>query len=249
MIAYRLHFQAANLRAIQMAHGRKLGPLKIFNSTFTMQVRDRENIRLKGEDLGGGPLYDIGIYCINAARNLFQAEPVEVFAFAGETGDPRFKQSPEMVTASMRFPHGQLASFTVSFGAADSGSYDLLGTKARLRIENAYDYAHPMELTLHQNDRALKSQFKKKDQFAPELVYFSDCILKNREPEPSGIEGLADVRVIRALHQSILLNGPVYLNSEQKPQKSRWPGIQQRIDRPAITSKPRMFHAKEPGNT
>ena len=41
--------------------------------------------------------------------------------------------------------------------------------------------------------------FPKRDQFAPELLYFSDCIRKDREPEPSGREGLADVRVIRAL--------------------------------------------------
>ena len=43
--------------------------------------------------------------------------------------------------------------------------------------------------------------FARRDQFAPELLYFSDSILKNIEPEPSGEKGLADVRVVRALYR------------------------------------------------
>jgi len=40
----------------------------------------------------------------------------------------------------------------------------------------------------------------KRDQFAPELIYFSTCILDNREPEPAGEEGLIDVQIIRAAY-------------------------------------------------
>jgi predicted dehydrogenase len=43
--------------------------------------------------------------------------------------------------------------------------------------------------------------FKPGDQFAAELIYFSDCILNDQEPEPSGWEGLADVRVINAIYE------------------------------------------------
>ena len=65
MTAYRLHFNRANLEAIKIVRGR-IGEPRIFNSLFTMQVKGG-NIRLQ-KDLGGGTLYDIGIYCINAAR-------------------------------------------------------------------------------------------------------------------------------------------------------------------------------------
>ena len=52
-----------------------------------------------------------------------------------------------------------------------------------------------------------------RDQFAPELLYFSDCIQKDRQPEPSGEEGLADVRVIEALYRSARRGGqPVVLS-------------------------------------
>ncbi|MEO6723672.1 MAG: Gfo/Idh/MocA family oxidoreductase [Blastocatellia bacterium] len=70
MIAYRLHFDKANLRAIEVVNSGKIGKPRIFNSVFTMQVKDKDNIRLKSST-GGGTVYDIGIYCINAARYLF----------------------------------------------------------------------------------------------------------------------------------------------------------------------------------
>ena len=65
MIAYRLHFEEANVKAVEIARSGKLGNLRAFNSLFTMQVKEGD-IRLQ-KDLGGGTLYDIGIYCINEA--------------------------------------------------------------------------------------------------------------------------------------------------------------------------------------
>ena len=54
MIAYRLHFEKANLQAVELAQSGKLGEPRIFNSTFTMQVK-ADNIRVK-RAMGGGPL-------------------------------------------------------------------------------------------------------------------------------------------------------------------------------------------------
>ena len=48
----------------------------------------------------------------------------------------------------------------------------------------------------------IEKVFTPGDQFAAELIYFSDCILNDRTPEPSGSEGLADVRVINAIYES-----------------------------------------------
>src|SRR6266850_2503007 len=110
MTAYRLHFEKANLEAIQIVQSGKLGEPRYFNSTFSMQVKPG-NIRLR-KKMGGGTLYDIGIYCINAARYLFRAEPVEVFAFSAKNDDERFREVDEMTTAVLRFPDERLANFT-----------------------------------------------------------------------------------------------------------------------------------------
>jgi predicted dehydrogenase len=76
MIAYRLHFNDANLHSVRVAQSGDLGELRYFGSLFGLQVKEG-NIRTR-KSLGGGTLFDIGVYCINAARYLFRDEPIEV---------------------------------------------------------------------------------------------------------------------------------------------------------------------------
>ena len=79
MIAYRLHFEEANMTAVRIVRSGKLGDPRFFTSAFSMQVRP-DNIRTDKEK-GGGTLYDIGIYCINAARYLFGSGTHGSFCF------------------------------------------------------------------------------------------------------------------------------------------------------------------------
>lgn len=233
MIAYRLHFERGNLEAAEMAHSGTLGDLRFFTSNFSMQVAP-ENFR-SSRKLGGGPLYDIGIYCINAARAAFAAEPTEVFATALTRRDQRFREIPETVTVLMKFPQERIASFTCSFGGADRSSYEIVGTKGSITLDPAFEYAQGVEYTLRLGKRQREKRYDKSDQFAPELLYFSNCILQDREPEPSGEEGLADIRVIEALNRSIETGRWV---SPQLPQRRRRPTLRQEIRRPGIQPPP-----------
>ena len=229
MIAYRLHFEEANLKAVEIVKAKKIGEPRFFNSIFSLQVKDG-NIRTQS-DLGGGTLYDLGIYCINAARYLFRAEPEEAFAYSVRNGDRRFREIDEMTGALLRFPDERLASFTSSFGATDAGSYEIVGTKGRLRVDPAYEYAMALRHQLTLGDKTISRTFHKRDQFAAELLYFSDCIIKGREPEPSGSDGLADVRIIEALYRSAAIGKPVKLAVEA-PEKR--PTLRQEIRRPPV---------------
>jgi glucose-fructose oxidoreductase len=76
-------------------------------------------------------------------------------------------------------------------------------------------------------------------------VYFSNCILRNEEPEPSGKEGLIDVRIIEALQQSVKSGRPVTL---EIPSRKRRPTRRQEIVRPGL-NKPRLVHAKSPSGS
>ena len=188
MIAYRLHFEPANLSAVELVSSGKIGEPRVFNSTFTQQVKEGD-IRLQSK-LGGGTLYDIGIYCINAARYLFQEEPDRVIAVTGSSKQPRFREVEENASAVMCFSHGKVAAFTCSFGAADVSTYEVVGTNGSLRVDPAYEFAAALQYELTVNEKKHRRVFPKHDQFAPELVYFSNCILKNEHPEPSGMGGL-----------------------------------------------------------
>jgi glucose-fructose oxidoreductase len=238
MLAYRLHFERANLEAARLARSGRLGEPRFFSSDFAMQVSE-DNIRLDREK-GGGPLYDIGIYCINAARFMLGAEPTAVWATATKSRDPRFREVEETLIGVMRFRDERVASFTCSFGAADRSTFTLTGTRGSITLDPAYEYAQGLSYTLRLGERQSRKRFSKSDQFAPELLYFSDCILKNREPEPSGEEGLADVRINEAMHRSARSGRWVSLPS--MPRKSR-PSLRQEKRRPAVPREPPLVHA------
>jgi predicted dehydrogenase len=230
MIAYRLHFEAGNLEAIQLAKSGKLGDLRIFDSTFIQQVAEG-NIRLtEPVKNGGGPVYDMGVYCINAARYLFRAEPTSLTACSVNKAGKRFEQVDEMTSVMMRFPEERLAAFTCSFGAAAVSRYSLIGMKGVLTAEPAYDYSKALRHQVTIGNRMRSKTFRKRDQFAAEVIYFSDCILRNKRPEPSGWEGLADVRIVRAIYESAQTGRPVEL--PETPEKRR-PDLKQEIHRPA----------------
>ncbi len=242
MVAYRLHFEEASLKAIDLVQGGRVGEPRLFESVFTMQVKDGD-IRLNPRELGGGPLYDIGVYCINAVRNLFGAEPMEVVAFSANNGERRFQQCEEMTSAILRFPgRERLASFTCGFNGTDVGTYRVVGTKGELVMDPAYEYAEGLTQRVTIDGRTRERTFPKRDQFAPELISFSECILTGAAPEPSGWEGLADVRVIRALYRSADTGQPVTLPPFSKEDR---PSLDQEIRRPAVR-KPDLVNTEAP---
>ena len=207
MTAYRLHFEEGNLQAIEAVRSGRIGEARLFNSIHTMQV-DPENIRVD-RSLGGGPLEDIGIYCINAARYLFRAEPEEVVAFAAKGDDPRFDEVPEAVSATMRFPGDRLAAFLCGFGEAKVSEYRVIGTDGILMMDPAYTWRGDIQQTIIANDKMETRTFEHRDQVAAEILYFAGCVQTGEEPEPSGREGLIDVRIIEALRTSYTEHRPV----------------------------------------
>jgi predicted dehydrogenase len=241
MIAYRLHFEKANLSALEAIRGGKIGDPKYFSSLFSMQVKPG-NIRLQ-KDLGGGTLWDIGIYCLNAARAVFRAEPTEVAAFSASSGEKRFREVDETTTAILRFPGERLASLTSSFGAAEVAAWTVVGTKGSICVDPAFEFAGPLEWELTVGERTTRREFPKRDQFAPELLHFSDGVLRGKDPEPSGREGLCDVRVIEALYESARNGGkPIRLPPFDR---RRRPEPSQEIRRPPV-EKPELVHAEAP---
>ena len=238
MIAYRLHFERANLEAAQHARKGTLGELRFFSSDFSMQVREH-NIRLQRSH-GGGPLYDIGVYCINAARYCLSEDPTEVWATAPEAATVVSGRSMKPWSVRCASKSGRLATFTCSFGAADRSTYTITGTRGSLTVDPAYEYAEGLAYRMNVEARQKSRKFAKSDQFAPELLYFSNCIRNDREPEPSGKEGLLDVRIIEGMQRSISRGRWVRLTI---PQRQRRPTLRQEIRRPAVTREPKLVEA------
>lgn len=243
MVAYRLHFEEANMAVVDAARGGELGTLRYFTSSFSQDVKAGD-VRLVPTDQGGGPIYDMGVYCINAARYLFRAEPIQVSATTAARDDPRFRECEETASVVLRFPGERLAAFTVGFGATDVSEYRLTGTAGAASMDPAYTYAAELTYEITSGGETRRRTLPKRDQFAPQLVHLSRCVLEGETPGPDGEEGLLDVRVVEAIYQSVARGRPVDL---EPARRDRRPGPEQTMRRPGF-EKPEEVRASGPSD-
>lgn len=211
MLAYGAHFEPAALQLMEAIHSGQIGEPRLFSSVFSQKARPG-NARLKSE-IWGRVLYDLGIHCINAACSLFGAEPNEVFASSLNSSDNRHRDFSETFVGLLNFSNRRVASFAVSLGAADHSMFEIIGTRGILKMDPAYEVAKDLKSEITIGDWRVREIFRRRDEFASELAYFSDCVIHDKQPQPSGQTGLADVRIIRALILSAETNSPVSLPS------------------------------------
>jgi glucose-fructose oxidoreductase len=157
------------------------------------------------------------------------------------SGADTFAEIDESTGALLRFEGERVAAFVTSFNASDVASYRIVGTKGQLHVDPAYEYAEGLSYELTVNGKTTRKRIGKRDQFAPELLYFSDCILRNREPEPSGDEGLQDVRIVQALYESAETGKPIEIPPFERAKR---PSGRQRITRPGV-EKPELVNVQE----
>ena len=203
MVAYRLHFEPGTLDTIEKVRSGDLGEVHVFNSTFSQMV-DPANHRAHSGKLAG-PVLDMGPYPVNAARYIFGDEPTEVISASGSRHpDSGFDQDfADTVTATLRFPGERIAQFTISYFANTTNSLVAVGTKGSIQLDPAYMFGKPVEQVTTIGEKKSTESFKNTDHFGGEMKYFSDCILNNKEVEPDGEEGFADVRVLEGIIKAI----------------------------------------------
>lgn len=218
MTAYRLHNEPGTVEALERIRTGAIGTPRLFHADFSFQS-GTGNHRLKAEHWGG-PLQDIGVYCLNAARHVFGAEPLDCVAMEGSAeGDPRFVEVPEALTAVLRFPGGALASFACSFGAADQDRYRVAGTEGLLEVQPAFRFETAPRLRLTRGSEVEDWEAPRLDQFGGQTAYFSDCILSGTPPEADGAEGLADVRALRAIEEAARTGQRVPIGGAPRPRR------------------------------
>ncbi len=156
---------------------------------------------------------------------------------------------PESVIATLQFPDDRIATFSCSFGAADRGRYEVVGTRGSVVLEPAFTYAGNQRYEVQIGERRRVKEFGRSDQFAAELLHFSDCVITRREPGPSGVEGLADVAVIEALEKAQRRGR--WVEVRQRPLRAlarrlRRPTLRQEIRRPPVPREPKLVRVAAP---
>jgi len=205
MIAYRAQYEPYNLAAIELAQSGKLGKLKAIASDHGRNLDPKDPAdrwRANKKLAGGGSLYDIGIYSLQAARYITGEEPQEISAMIYSTpGDPRFREVEENVNFVLRFPSGVLANCTSSYGYSDTKRIQVFGSDATLELDPATDY-YQHRLTIKRKNSSEEQNIQEKNQFALEMDHLSESIMANKQPKTPGEEGLQDVRLMQLIYEA-----------------------------------------------
>src|SRR5579885_1179720 len=95
MIAYRCQYHPLHLKAIELIRSGAVGQVQAIESAFGFNVAPGD-WRLSKKMAGGGPLVDVGIYCLNATRYLTGENPLDIKAYASVIDhDGRFTEVEE----------------------------------------------------------------------------------------------------------------------------------------------------------
>lgn len=129
---YRHHPQVE--RVLECLRDGSIGELRLIRASFTYLLSDLSNIRLK-PDCGGGALWDVGCYGVNASRYILNEEPKEVLVnsvFGSQSG------VDERCAMQLSFASGVQAQIFAATDAWRENQVELLGTKGRLELPCAF---------------------------------------------------------------------------------------------------------------
>jgi len=203
MIAYRCHYEPTNLKAIQLIRTGAVGQVQAIESSFGFNIGASE-WRLSKKLAGGGPLFDVGIYSLNACRYLTGEEPAQIAAYASVIDqDGRFNEVEENVSWTMKFPSGIVASCDTTYGGDMEGYYRVHGSKGWLEVDSAFVY-EGLRLRADYSGVQLDELNPARDpsQFQAEAEHFSHCIQNGLQPQSPGEEGLRDMRYITQIYRA-----------------------------------------------
>jgi len=212
--AYRLHNDPGTLKLVELVRGGAIGDLRFFTSHFGYQIAAGNHRLHKAH--WGGPLQDLGVYCLNAARHVFDGEPVEIQAmFGSDRADPRFAEVDAGIAATLRFEGGRIANFYVGFGTDATDVIQVLGTKGSIEVQHAYLFGKPRTIMLRTGDTVERIEVPETDNFSGMIAYFSDCILNGTPPAVDSGEGIADMRALLAIDEAAAHGTRVRLTSHR----------------------------------
>ncbi len=169
---------------------------------------------------------------------------IAVVGLVAHTSESRFEGVDAVTGAILEFDNGKVASFVTSLASGEISSCIVIGESGYIRLDPAFDFqvALKAEVIVEGN---IEDRFSaKSDQFAGVLAHFADCILENKNVEPSGIEGLEDVIIMEAILASAYSGQAIELADTFTNAR---PTIENERSF-ALSRPPKLFHAQAPSS-
>jgi predicted dehydrogenase len=206
MTAYRKYFEPSSLLLKKMIKSGELGRIDIIHTLFAefRPYGDNSSAWLFSKRLcGGGPLTDLGVYCINTTRWLVDEDPIAATGISWVRDKRRYKEVEEGVAFRLDFKSGIVLQGTAAYSAAFSSFVHVHGEKGWAELGPAFAFEEERRLCGKVGGNWFDKTFKAMDEFVLEIDEFADCINQGRQPEPSGEQGRRDIVIIDAIYRAI----------------------------------------------
>ncbi|HET9825882.1 MAG TPA: Gfo/Idh/MocA family oxidoreductase [Chitinophagaceae bacterium] len=195
-IGYRLHFDPYNRAIAKIARDKKYGQVKKINAAHGL--RDAAGWRLDKQLAGGGPLMDVGIYCVNAGRYITGQEPLTVQAREGtKRNREKFKSIEESLTWVMEYADGTIAECSCSYSEYQNHLH-VDAEQGWFELAPAFSYDG-----LKGRTSTGKLDLPEINQQAAQMDDFARAIVDKRPTPVPGEMGRQDVKILRAIYRSM----------------------------------------------
>lgn len=201
MVGHMLRLSPLVRRIRDLVQGGALGKVVFAKSDFVYDARlSQRNWLLDKRVAGGGPVFDVGVHCLDSLRYVLNDEVTEVESQLEPEPTPEATES--IGHLQLRFSKGTIGSIFCSYLSPIRKTWiEVQGTDAIVSATDFTTGSRTLELTITrgENDRPAGVQVEKIDVpnlYVEEITHFSDCILNNREPFLSGLNGLANQQVL-----------------------------------------------------
>ena len=201
-IGYRLHHEPNTQAVMRFAREETYGAVRGVKTGagFIGSFPDPTAWRRIGA-LGGGALYDMGVYPINAARYATGLEPVAVRGRQWSVRTDLFGDVDEFTTFELEFPGGLVVPGETSFGKM-MNYLDVTAEDGWYRLRPFMNYSGVGGETSDGTRLAPDPGHQQARQMDAEAL----AILEGRPPIAPGAEGLRDIRIVNAIQASDATN-------------------------------------------
>lgn len=211
MTAYRKYFEPGCLHLKQLIRTGRLGRIDTIHTSFSELFVPGKSIPwlLDPGLSGGGPLMDLGIYCVNTARWLVDENPVQVSAQSWTLRSDIFHDVEEGISFRLRFPSGLVVDASSTYSAALSSFIVVQGTKGWISLAPAYPFDEVRLLSGKIGRRFVRRRFRNLDEFALEISAFASAVRGRKAVAPDGAEGHRDMIILHSIYESARKQAPV----------------------------------------
>ena len=198
MTAYRMQLEPVTRRLREWIHDEELGDVVAVRGSLDIDV-PTDQWRFDKDLAGGGATMDIGIYPLNTARFVLDAEPTAVTA---QTASPRGIEVDEHVAFQLTFPGDITAHGQASFEAQSKTEFQVIGTDATVGFSPAFNVARDRTVEIKKDGQTTELETNWGHEVVEEFDYFASCIETQTAPAPDGDEGVRDLEIVDAIYES-----------------------------------------------